>query len=219
MIKLYIGADELPFKYKFIYSDDKTAYNKHERKLSGKIYFPDMSESLKLDTVTKWFKGVDLIAIEQKQGGYICNILTTKDIRFSNERHNGDVLFEIDFVRRSKPHIAKSVRIINKNNGFLIGISAKKFIGITIEKINTPGVVSFNDRGLLRVSNEMIPNTEEVGKSRLTAGGRCYVSQGGGCNIKFMSGHGGLPFDGGIELTRPVSYPAAAITGRVLVVN
>ena len=219
MIKLYIGADELPFEYKFTYTDDRTAYNKHERRLSGKIYFPNMSESLKLETVKKWFNGVDLIAIEKKQGGYVCNILTTKDIYFSSERHNGDVLFEIDFVRRSKPHIAKNVRVINKNNGFLIGISAKKFIGITIEKINTPGVVLFNDRALLRVSNEMIPNTEEVGKSRLTAGGRCYVSQGGGSNIKFMSGHGGLPFEGGIELTRPTSYTAAAVTGRVLVVN
>lgn len=219
MIKLYIGADELPFEYKFNYTDDNTAYNKHERRLSGKIYFPDMSESLKLETVKKWFNGVDLIAVERKQGGYVCNILTTKDIYFSSERHNGDVLFEIDFVRRSKPHISKSVELVSLNNQTLNGIKAKKMIGISVDTINTAGAIYFNERALLWASNTMRPNTEEVGLSRLTSNSTCYVSQGGGSNIKFMSGHGGLPFAGGISITETTAYTNAKITGRVLVIN
>lgn len=219
MIKLYIGADELPFEYKFNYTDDRTAYNKHERRLSGKIYFPDMSESLKLETVKKWFNGVDIIAIERKQGGYVCNILTTKDVYFSSERHNGDVLFEIDFVRRSKPHISKSVELVSLNNQTLNGIKAKKMIGISVDNINTAGVIYFNERALLLVSDTMRPNTEEIGLCRLTSNSTCYVSQGGGSNIKFRGSHGGLPFTGGISITEITVDTNAKITGRVLVIN
>lgn len=219
MIKVYDGAKELPYDYYFNYSDSSQAYDKTARVIKSKLVIEDYKETNPVDFMTYWSGRPDITVIESKQVGYMMNIFNISNFSYSEQMDSGNVIYEMELIRRMTPKQINSVTFKDITQGTLADLEATYAMVVSVDDIQVNGYTYFTDNKYVLLSN--VKKTEypnEVGRCRVVSGTSFYVTIGGGANVRFIQGHGGIPFPNKIRVGHE-SDQKNQFTGRVMLVD
>lgn len=219
MIKMFDGAREIPYEYYFNYSDSAAAYDKTVRALKAKLVVKDLNGQDAIEFLEYWSGRNDISVIEGKQFGYMLNIFNVSSFRYSDQLDNGEVIYEMELIRRTAPKQVESFEFVDITEGTLAELEANHAMFVSVDDIQVNGYTYFTDNKYVLISE--VKKSEypiEVGRCRVVSGTSFYVTKGGGSNVRFIQGHGGVPFPDKIRVGHEDDQKNQ-FTGRVMLVN